>query len=308
MMAKHSKLQAALAGGFLILLVLAGCGKDEDTARRSASGEAQATGTPPAGDEHAHHHGSGQAPAAAPPGHDHGHGAGTPSAAMDHAGHEPAGRERASGHAGHAGMAHGTHAPGQAWGRPAGRAGHDHSGMSHGQETAAATGQHAAHGGMSQGTPPATGQPVAGAFGAAMPAGASGAAPAPVPSGQPARTLYSDILDAPAATSVGDAQRSAEIAREMSGGEGRAGHGSHGGTYVHVDAGRPRGRQGPQPQPPGADAADPHQHGESHGAVHEAAAVYACPMHPEVTSPTPGTCPQCGMDLERREEERREDP
>ncbi len=26
--------------------------------------------------------------------------------------------------------------------------------------------------------------------------------------------------------------------------------------------------------------------------------VYTCPMHPEVTSPTPGKCPKCGMDLE----------
>ncbi|MBI5710213.1 MAG: hypothetical protein HZC42_07920 [Candidatus Eisenbacteria bacterium] len=29
------------------------------------------------------------------------------------------------------------------------------------------------------------------------------------------------------------------------------------------------------------------------------AALYRCPMHPEVTSDKPGTCPKCGMDLER---------
>lgn len=29
------------------------------------------------------------------------------------------------------------------------------------------------------------------------------------------------------------------------------------------------------------------------------AALYRCPMHPEVTSRTPGTCPKCGMALER---------
>jgi hypothetical protein len=35
--------------------------------------------------------------------------------------------------------------------------------------------------------------------------------------------------------------------------------------------------------------------GEEH--EHEEAAVYTCPMHPEVRSPTPGHCPRCGMDL-----------
>jgi hypothetical protein len=29
------------------------------------------------------------------------------------------------------------------------------------------------------------------------------------------------------------------------------------------------------------------------------AAVYSCPMHPEVRSSVPGKCPKCGMDLER---------
>jgi hypothetical protein len=28
-----------------------------------------------------------------------------------------------------------------------------------------------------------------------------------------------------------------------------------------------------------------------------AATVYACPMHPEVTSSEPGRCPKCGMRL-----------
>ncbi|MFA6540534.1 MAG: heavy metal-binding domain-containing protein [Bacteroidota bacterium] len=28
-------------------------------------------------------------------------------------------------------------------------------------------------------------------------------------------------------------------------------------------------------------------------------AVYSCPMHPAVTSSTPGTCPQCGMELKK---------
>lgn len=29
------------------------------------------------------------------------------------------------------------------------------------------------------------------------------------------------------------------------------------------------------------------------------AAVYKCPMHPNVTSDKPGKCPECGMNLEK---------
>ena len=40
--------------------------------------------------------------------------------------------------------------------------------------------------------------------------------------------------------------------------------------------------------------ADHDAHGE------ETTAIYACPMHPEVTSTTPGKCPKCGMTLVKR--------
>ena len=36
-------------------------------------------------------------------------------------------------------------------------------------------------------------------------------------------------------------------------------------------------------------------------ATADADAIYACPMHPEVTSATPGKCPKCGMTLVKRD-------
>lgn len=122
------------------------------------------------------------------------------------------------------------------------------------------------------------------------------AAATPPSPGQPARTLRPDALDAPAATSVQEAQRSAEMAEEMTG------HGGHGaGAYRQVDAGRgPGAHEGSEPQAPGAGAHQGHEHA---GEAAEAAAVYVCPMHPEVTSNGPGRCPKCGMALvERRKE------
>src|SRR3990172_7689997 len=40
------------------------------------------------------------------------------------------------------------------------------------------------------------------------------------------------------------------------------------------------------------------QHSNTPALQHSAAAVYTCPMHPEVRQPGPGVCPKCGMDLE----------
>ncbi|UYZ57621.1 heavy metal-binding domain-containing protein [Hymenobacter latericus] len=57
-----------------------------------------------------------------------------------------------------------------------------------------------------------------------------------------------------------------------------------------------------------APAAAGHQHaaGEGHepaaGAEHSGGHMYACPMHPEVTSEKPGTCPKCGMTLKRTDQ------
>ena len=39
-------------------------------------------------------------------------------------------------------------------------------------------------------------------------------------------------------------------------------------------------------------------HGSASGASQQT--IYTCPMHPEVTSATPGTCPKCGMTLVKK--------
>lgn len=36
-------------------------------------------------------------------------------------------------------------------------------------------------------------------------------------------------------------------------------------------------------------------------------AVYTCPMHPEITSAKPGKCPECGMDLVKKAENKKMD-
>jgi len=42
-----------------------------------------------------------------------------------------------------------------------------------------------------------------------------------------------------------------------------------------------------------AEHAEPHDH-----AQHQSSVLYVCPMHPEVQSTAPGTCPKCNMKLE----------
>ena len=53
------------------------------------------------------------------------------------------------------------------------------------------------------------------------------------------------------------------------------------------------------PKPEGT----PHRSAEEHAPGKAGAAIYTCPMHPEVRQPAPGRCPKCGMTLERTSEE-----
>ena len=94
------------------------------------------------------------------------------------------------------------------------------------------------------------------------------AATAPVPGvraldaapGQPARTLQPDSLDAPAETSVEEAEQAAAMAVEMGG----HGHGAHDATYKHQDAGRLPAAEDSHQMPARKPASDPHAgHGQS---------------------------------------------
>ncbi len=226
---------AALAAG-AALAALAGCGREESVASKSAAAfrEAQARGETFGGDGHAHGHGTAGA------------GAGEDAAAHEHAGPAVAPTTE-QGAEGHTAMVHGGPAA-----------------------DARERGAHAAHDGAArQAPPPASAPPAAGHTGhppaagsAPPPAAGRGVAPpaaAAVPPGQPGATLRPDPLDAPAPTSLIDARRAAEIAAEMAGG----GHGAHGaGTYRQSDAGRgPEAYQEHAPAP--SEPQPQHPHGQA---------------------------------------------
>lgn len=85
---------------------------------------------------------------------------------------------------------------------------------------------------------------------------------------RPATTLRPDRFDAAAPISVREARRAA--------------------YPIHDD-----GLTGTTAPDAGHDAH------KGHG--QEKATLYVCPMHPEVTSATPASCPKCGMALVKKE-------
>jgi hypothetical protein len=111
----------------------------------------------------------------------------------------------------------------------------------------------------------------------------------------PAATLRPDRLDTPAPISVSEAAKAAADA-------GHEGHGTRsmapGADRENPPTPMPATRDGHTPPPAGGHG----EHGShpSGSATQPAAAIYTCPMHPEVTSDRPGTCPKCGMALVKK--------
>lgn len=313
---KRSTRMSIMRGSLLVALTLfvLACGRDQTMASKSAAAyrEARAKGIPVSGgQEHGGHEATATTDTSAAMDH-----SAQGTAAGAHAGHEMSGMTGTAGggmaRMDHAGMGHGTqgsmagmdhaamghtaqgsmtaaeHAA-MSRGAQGSMAGMDHSAMGHGTTTTAGSAAADPHAGMEHGTstptdPHAQHQQPTGVMthaghGAMQQPGASAprvvlGAPttnAEIARTQPAATLEPDDFDAPAASAVDEARKAA------GGGGGHEGHGT-----------------------PPTTGADPHAgHGSASGM--SAQTIYTCPMHPEVTSATPGKCPKCGMTLVKKE-------
>ena len=77
---------------------------------------------------------------------------------------------------------------------------------------------------------------------------------------------------------------------------GHAGHAAPEGHAAHGGPAKEATKQSQMPAMPASGHAHSHdEHG--HGEHAAAPAQYTCPMHPEVVSDAPGSCPKCGMTL-----------
>jgi hypothetical protein len=108
----------------------------------------------------------------------------------------------------------------------------------------------------------------------------------------PKATLSPDSFDAPSRVSMAEAVKAANNVPD--------------GEIRHIVPGQDR-ENPPTPQPAfrgqTPSAIQHSTHGASVPAVQQEAAVYTCPMHPEVTSNRPGSCPKCGMTLVKKEKQ-----
>lgn len=106
---------------------------------------------------------------------------------------------------------------------------------------------------------------------------------------QPADTLQPDAFDAPAASSVAEAQKAAG-----------GGHAAHQHAPASTPAPAPAHTHDDTPTP--QQKATPKQTRTKPSSTKQQV-TYVCPMHPEVTSGKPGKCPKCGMSLVIRKEQ-----
>jgi hypothetical protein len=95
--------------------------------------------------------------------------------------------------------------------------------------------------------------------------------------------LHPDEFDAPAPVSVAESAKTVGSADVPSAGPP---------TSRSARAG---GETRPEHHSPEIDGGGEHT---GHG---DTAALYVCPMHPDVTSSAPGNCPKCGMTLVKKE-------
>lgn len=115
---------------------------------------------------------------------------------------------------------------------------------------------------------------------------------------RPAATLQPDVFDAPAPIAVAEAVKARH-------GTGHSGPETRGITpgEDHANPPSPMPAIRDNTNTPAPEASQGHHHEAARGTddAPAAAAVYSCPMHPEVTSDAPGSCPKCGMALVKKE-------